>query len=377
MELPAQGVPPGSHVIEGRGLTLVKYNWSSRVKAKGSPPRRYTIKHPKVAPSNFYTKYVAPVAVSVLLPDVQAWADCGGGDLSQCGWASTDLPLLKPIKAAKGIKKASEAIDEASDVAKKCHSFLPGTRVLLADGTSKKIEDVEKGDVVLATDPDTGETRAKEVIETILTKDDKDFTELTVATVSGEAGIIATDTHPFWSVNEKKWLDAGSVRVGTELLTSDGRSVEVTSTRHYKKQQRTHDLTVDDIHTYYVLAGATPVLVHNSNCPIGAGRDLIDGQAQFHIIHGDRTGGGHKWPGQAGKTVFPSDWGTGRILDSVADVATSPKSVWTQQTGKKGALYTKNGDPSRWKIEGNVGGVNVRVIYEPATDRIVTGFPYR
>lgn len=53
--------------------------------------------------------------------------------------------------------------------------------------------------------------------------------------------------------------------MGTELLTSEGRSVEVTSTRHYKKQQRTHDLTVDGIHTYYVLAGQTPVLVHNCN----------------------------------------------------------------------------------------------------------------
>ncbi|WP_435238607.1 polymorphic toxin-type HINT domain-containing protein [Streptomyces sp. YPW6] len=259
---------PGSMTSKSAGLTFVKYNWSSRVKAKGSPPRRYTIKHPKAAPKNFYTKYIAPVAVSVLLPDVQAWADCGGGDLSQCAWSATDIPLLKPLKAAKGLKKALNAVDEASDVAKKCHSFLPGTRVLLADGTSKEIEDVEKGDVVLATDPDTGETRAKEVIETILTKDDKVFTELTVTTASGEASIVATDTHPFWSVNEKKWIDAGSVRTGTKLLTSDGRSVDVTETRHYKKQQRTHDLTVEGIHTYYVLAGETPVLVHNSGgCP--------------------------------------------------------------------------------------------------------------
>ncbi|MFE0085891.1 hypothetical protein, partial [[Kitasatospora] papulosa] len=30
---------------------------------------------------------------------------------------------------------------------------------------------------------------------------------------------------------------------------------------------RTYNLTVEDFHTYYVLAGATPVLVHNSNCP--------------------------------------------------------------------------------------------------------------
>ncbi len=26
--------------------------------------------------------------------DVQAWTDLGGGELSQCGWAATDIPLL-------------------------------------------------------------------------------------------------------------------------------------------------------------------------------------------------------------------------------------------------------------------------------------------
>ncbi|WAL99973.1 EndoU domain-containing protein [Streptomyces sp. Je 1-369] len=103
---------------------------------------------------------------------------------------------------------------------------------------------------------------------------------------------------------------------------------------------------------------------------------MIGGQEQFHIIHGDRTGGGHKWPGQPGKTVFPRDWDTDKILDGIADVATSPSSVRTQQTGRA-ALDTRNGDPSRWKVEGVVDGVNIRVIYEPATDRIVTGFPYR
>ncbi|WP_240957783.1 hypothetical protein [Streptomyces barkulensis] len=38
--------------------------------------------------------------------------------------------------------------------------------------------------------------------------------------------------------------------------------------RSFTKRQRTHDLTVQGIHTYYVLAGETPVLVHNSNCPL-------------------------------------------------------------------------------------------------------------
>lgn len=60
--------------------------------------------------------------------------------------------------------------------------------------------------------------------------------------------------------------------------------------------------------------------------------------------------------------MFPRGWDTDKILDGIADVATSPNSVRTQQTGRAGALYTRNGDPSRWKVEGVVDGVNIRVI---------------
>ncbi|WP_416210169.1 hypothetical protein [Frankia sp. Cr1] len=48
-----------------------------------------------------------------------------------------------------------------------------------------------------------------------------------------------------------------------------------------------HNLTVDDLHTYYVLASATPILVHNSgDCPtVGSVDDLmknLDDDAIFH-----------------------------------------------------------------------------------------------
>ncbi|TQK52560.1 intein/RHS repeat-associated protein [Streptomyces sp. SLBN-118] len=254
--------------------------------------------------------------------------------------------------------------------------FLAGTDVLMADGTTKNIEEVELGDRVQATDPDTGESGAREVTRLIVTEDDKHFNELSIATEDGIEELTATFEHPFWSPSEDNWVEAGELQPGTTLLTDDGTTVIVTANRAFTKHARTYNLTVDDLHTYYVLAGETPVLVHNSNCP-GVGRDLIGGQEQFHIIHGDRTGGGHKWPGQPGKTVFPRGWDTDKILDSIADVATSPSSVRTQQTGRAGAPYTRNGDPSRWKVEGVVDGVNIRVIYEPATGRVVTGFPYR
>ncbi|MFJ7078205.1 polymorphic toxin-type HINT domain-containing protein [Streptomyces sp. NPDC098781] len=257
-----------------------------------------------------------------------------------------------------------------------CKCFLAGTDVLMADGTTKDIEDVEVGDKVLATDPKTGESGPRKVTHLIVTEDDKYFNELSIAAADGIEKLTATHEHPFWSPSEREWVEAGDLKPGMTLLTDEDATVIVTANRSFTRHARTFNLTVGDLHTYYVLAGQTPVLVHNSNCP-GAGRDLIGGQEQLHIIHGDRTGGGHKWPGQPGKTVFPRGWDTDKILDSIADVATGPNSVRTQQTGRAGALYTRNGAPSRWKIEGVVDGVNIRVIYEPATDRIVTGFPYR
>jgi hypothetical protein len=333
-----------------------------------------------VKPDDTYVRVVA----TVFLPDFNAYANILSGNGAAEDYISvvTDLPWLKGAKLIPdSVKK--KGIGAVQDWLKKwkkapdCQCFLAGTEVLMSDGSPKDIEDVRVGEKVLATDPKTGKTEPREVTALIVTEHDKHFNEISIATENGIEKISPTHEHPFWSPSRKGWVEARNLKPGMSLLTDTGETVIVTGNRPFEKRARTYNLTVAGLHTYYVLVGATPVLVHNSNCPIGAGRDLIDGQAQFHIIHGDRTGGGHKWPGQAGKTVFPSDWGTDRILDSVADVATSPKSVWTQQTGKKGALYTKNGDPSRWKIEGNVGGVNIRVIYEPATDRIITGFPYR
>ncbi|MFI6864544.1 polymorphic toxin-type HINT domain-containing protein [Streptomyces sp. NPDC050421] len=146
-----------------------------------------------------------------------------------------------------------------------CHSFLPGTGVLLADGTRRAIEDVEVGDTVTTTDTTTGKAVKKKVVDTITTEDDKAFTDITITADGGRSSITATDTHPFWVPELKDWIQAGSLQIGQWLRTSAGTHVQITALSHYTKQQRTHDLTIEDIHAYYVLAGATPVLVHNCN----------------------------------------------------------------------------------------------------------------
>ncbi|MFF6787151.1 RHS repeat-associated core domain-containing protein [Streptomyces sp. NPDC012510] len=73
------------------------------------------------------------------------------------------------------------ALGRGGKLGKACpNSFLPEAGVRMADGSVKEIGDIEVGDKVLATDPETGTTEARTVFATIITKEDKDFTGLTV-----------------------------------------------------------------------------------------------------------------------------------------------------------------------------------------------------
>jgi hypothetical protein len=55
------------------------------------------------------------------------------------------------------------------------------------------------------------------------------------------------------------------VAAGSRLRDAQGRaSVTVVKVKHYHGHRQMRDLTVADTHTYYVLAGNTPVLVHNT-----------------------------------------------------------------------------------------------------------------
>ncbi|MFJ6184737.1 polymorphic toxin-type HINT domain-containing protein [Streptomyces sp. NPDC092295] len=146
------------------------------------------------------------------------------------------------------------------------HSFLPGTPVLLADGTRRAIDRIPVGTRVLATDPLTGVTEPHAVRRTIITYDDKHFTRLTVLDGGVPARLTATDTHPFWLSGERRWAEAGELSPGDELRTPTGSTRTVTAVSRYTQRQTTYDLTVAGIHTYYVGIGSAAALVHNNDC---------------------------------------------------------------------------------------------------------------
>ncbi|WP_020608208.1 DNRLRE domain-containing protein [Actinokineospora enzanensis] len=151
------------------------------------------------------------------------------------------------------------------------NSFAADTPVRMADGSDRAIALIRPGDQVLATDPDTGRTATQTVTATIVGDGQKRLTEITVDTDGdghGDSTITATDGHPFWTGNPGEWRDAGELRSGDLLRTSAGTYVQVTAVAKRIAALRVHNLSVDGPHTYLVVAGKQPVLVHNTNTPI-------------------------------------------------------------------------------------------------------------
>ncbi|WP_187414889.1 polymorphic toxin-type HINT domain-containing protein [Nonomuraea sp. PA05] len=177
---------------------------------------------------------------------------------------------VKGVKQlAKWFPRAAKALDGAATACRR-NSFATGTLVLMADGSRKPIEEVRVGDEVLATDPTTGETAAKEVTALIDSSGMKQLVEITTrAERQGRIekhAVIATAQHPFWVPALGRWVDATYLQPSTWLRTSTGTWIQIANVRRWTAPQQVYNLTVADIHTYYAGSGAVDILVHNDDC---------------------------------------------------------------------------------------------------------------
>lgn len=192
-------------------------------------------------------------------------------------------------KNAESKPRQTKAKEEPSGNGSTCsreeNSFVPGTKVLMADGTTKPIEQVKNGDKVLATDPETGETAVETVTAEIKGEGVKHLVKVTIATGKGTSvEVTATDGHPFWVSALGQWVDAKDLKAGLWLRTSAGTYVQVTAIKAWTTPEATvHNLTVSDLHTYYVVAGVTPILVHN------CGGALLDRARELYATRADEA----------------------------------------------------------------------------------------
>jgi RHS repeat-associated protein len=170
-------------------------------------------------------------------------------------------------------------------------SFSPGTKVILASGKAVPISTLKPGDKVLATNTSSGKT-SPEVVTAVEVTRDTDLYDLRIKTAHGIAVIHTTASHLFWVPSLKKWVPAAKLSKGESLKAAHGTSAVVdggaTPRNHTAWMwdltvpgDNDHDFYVGatsashsrNSHTYDVVAGETPVLVHNASGP-GCGDPL-------------------------------------------------------------------------------------------------------
>ncbi|WP_225080672.1 RHS repeat-associated core domain-containing protein [Streptomyces sp. CoT10] len=166
----------------------------------------------------------------------------------------------------RGAGTAAEAEEAGAIVRRGCKSFTPATPVLLADGKSKPIGEIKPGDKVEAADPKTGKHKGPRAVSAVWINHDYDLVDLHIRQADGTLSVLHTTAkHLIWDDTQHKWIPTGKLAVGHALNTATNQHVYVVSVTAHPGDRHMYNLTVNDLHTYYVLAGATPVLVHNCN----------------------------------------------------------------------------------------------------------------
>lgn len=128
--------------------------------------------------------------------------------------------------------------------------FLAGTKITLADGSTKPIEDIRVGDMVLAFDEKTNELKADKVKQTFVHPDEEGY-----LIINGR--IKATANHPVYAKGQ--WREIGTLEVGDELLNAQGKPERITSKEYVQAKVTVYNIEVNPFHTYI----ADNVVVHN------------------------------------------------------------------------------------------------------------------
>lgn len=122
--------------------------------------------------------------------------------------------------------------------------FAAGVEILMADGSTKPIEEIKKGDVVMSYD--------------IYHPDSKLVPNKVVATVSYENKrvlringlFIVTPDHKFPQLGKKGARKAGEFRLGDKLIAEDGSTIEITKMEYLDAPQTVYNFEVEHFHSY-------------------------------------------------------------------------------------------------------------------------------
>ena len=138
--------------------------------------------------------------------------------------------------------------------------FLPGTKIALATGDDKPIEDIYIGEYVLGYDENLDRVLTKKVINTFVHHNIKEYYVLTL-----EDGRIieVTGNHPIY--NGEKYIEVRNIAIGDEITTLSEKNkleeIKVIDIKIVNSDVTVYNLEVETTHNYF----AEGCLVHNKN----------------------------------------------------------------------------------------------------------------
>ncbi|MDX1920966.1 MAG: Hint domain-containing protein [Candidatus Caenarcaniphilales bacterium] len=176
---------------------------------------------------------------------------------------------LKDVSGTVGLWNGSKSINPTDWTC-----FVAGTPVTLADGSTKAIETLKKGDKVLSWNEKTNKNEARTVLNAFR-KETKQIVELKLK--NGKF-IETTPDHPFY-VQSKGWVEAGKLNINDKLFDKGHSELAIESLKIVDRVVPVYNLEVEGNHTYY----AHGVLVHNKNCWVTTkdGQSLLVNDKQY------------------------------------------------------------------------------------------------
>ena len=163
--------------------------------------------------------------------------------------------------------------------------FTAGTPLVVdMEGNSRPIDEIEVGDFVLARsefDPN-GPLELKRVEEKFVR------TAVVMELVVHGQSIKTTTEHLFYVPAQGKFVAAGELQVGEQLVGHDGKLVQIESIGSTGEVTTVYNLRVADFHTYFVGGGlwGFDVWVHNAKFHYVQSQydDLIESDMQINGI---------------------------------------------------------------------------------------------
>lgn len=199
--------------------------------------------------------------------------------------------------------------------------FATGTKITLADGSTKNVEDLKVGDTVRSFDVKTGQFVSVAVTETSSKKEGGDYVK-----INGGSGV--TLDHRFYSNGQ--FIKAGDLKVGDELIDEKGNVIKIASVVHKPGPVWVHPIRVQDPPATFIAEG---IVVHNQS----AGSTAKD----EGLVTGTRItmANGKKLPIEkvtAGELILSVDPNTGMLMRYKVLAAGKPQqaSKYTIINGK-------------------------------------------